>query len=82
MIGVVHPGSRNPDPDCVFIPDPGSRGQKVTGSRIRIRKTVWKKDWVGNFEGQQLKRCDRSGMLLVLEKNFLTSLMMSTWTIT
>ena len=24
------------------IPDPGSRGQKGTGSRIRIRNTVWK----------------------------------------
>jgi hypothetical protein len=23
------------------IPDPGSRGQKGTGSRIRIRNTVW-----------------------------------------
>jgi hypothetical protein len=39
-----HPGSqiRNvPDPDADFlpIPDPGSRGQKGTGSRIRIRNT-------------------------------------------
>jgi hypothetical protein len=24
-----------PDPDFLRIPDPGSRGQKVTGSRIR-----------------------------------------------
>jgi hypothetical protein len=31
-----------PDPDLDFspIPDPGSRGQKGTGSRIRIRNTV------------------------------------------
>jgi hypothetical protein len=30
-----------PDPDLDFlpIPDPGSRGQKGTGSRIRIRNT-------------------------------------------
>jgi hypothetical protein len=37
MIRVVHPGSRFPDPDADFlpIPDPGSRGQKGTGSRIR-----------------------------------------------
>jgi hypothetical protein len=26
------------------IPDPGSRGQKGTGSRIRIRKTAFYKD--------------------------------------
>ena len=33
--------SRIPDPDADFlpIPDPGSRGQKGTGSRIRIRNT-------------------------------------------
>jgi hypothetical protein len=30
----VHPGSRS-----FSIPDPGSRGQKRTGSRIRIRNT-------------------------------------------
>jgi hypothetical protein len=36
MIRVVHPGSRIPDPDANFlpIPDPGSRDQKGTGSRI------------------------------------------------
>ncbi len=28
-----------PDPDLDFVPDPGSRGQKGTGSLIRIRKT-------------------------------------------
>jgi hypothetical protein len=35
--------SRIPDPDADFlpIPDPGSRGQKGTGSRIRIRNTEW-----------------------------------------
>jgi hypothetical protein len=34
--------SRIPDPDADFlpIPDPGSRGQKGTGSRIRIRNTA------------------------------------------
>jgi hypothetical protein len=34
--------SRIPDPDADFlpIPDPGSRGPKGTGSRIRIRNTV------------------------------------------
>jgi hypothetical protein len=33
--------SRIPDPDADFLPitDPGSRGQKGTGSRIRIRNT-------------------------------------------
>ncbi len=33
--------SRIPDPDADFlpIPDPGSRGQKGTGSQIRIRNT-------------------------------------------
>jgi hypothetical protein len=30
----------DPDPDFLPIPDPGSRGQKGTGSRIRIRNTV------------------------------------------
>jgi hypothetical protein len=31
----------NPDPDLLFpIPDPRSRGQKGTGSRIRIRNTA------------------------------------------
>jgi hypothetical protein len=29
------------DPDFLPIPDPGSRGQKGTGSRIRIRNTGW-----------------------------------------
>ncbi len=34
--------SQIPDPDADFlpIPDPGSRGQKGTGSRIRIRNTA------------------------------------------
>jgi hypothetical protein len=53
MIRVVHPGSelfipdpscssRIPDPDPEFlpIPDPGSRGQKGSGSRTRIRNAV------------------------------------------
>ncbi len=37
-------GSRkyDPDPDFLPIPDPGSRGQKGTGSRIRIRNTELK----------------------------------------
>jgi hypothetical protein len=30
----------DPDPDFLPIPDPGSRGQKGTGSGIRIRYTV------------------------------------------
>jgi hypothetical protein len=30
----------DPDPDFLSIPDPGSRGKKGTGSRIRIRNTV------------------------------------------
>jgi hypothetical protein len=30
---------RDPDPDFVPFPDPGSKGQKGTGSRIRIRNT-------------------------------------------
>ncbi len=30
----------NSDPECLPIPDPGSRGQKGTGSRIRIRHTA------------------------------------------
>jgi hypothetical protein len=42
MIRVVHPGSQIRM--LTFypsrIPDPGSRGQKGTGSRIRIRNTV------------------------------------------
>ncbi len=32
MIRVVHPCIRIPDPDFLPIPDPGSRGQKGTGS--------------------------------------------------
>ncbi len=33
-----------PDPDSDYLPfpEPGSRGQKGTGSRIRIRNTVQK----------------------------------------
>jgi hypothetical protein len=34
--------SRIPDLDFLPIPHPGSRGQKGTGSRIRIRNTEWK----------------------------------------
>jgi hypothetical protein len=30
----------DPDPDFLPIPDPGSRGQKGTGSRIRIHHTA------------------------------------------
>jgi hypothetical protein len=42
MIRDVHPcsGSLDPDPDFLVIPDPGSRGQKCTGSRIRNTKEV------------------------------------------
>jgi hypothetical protein len=40
MIRVVHPGSGSPDPDPAH---PGSRGQKATGSRIRIRNTAFYK---------------------------------------
>jgi hypothetical protein len=37
------PTLRNSDPDLDFlpIPDPGSRGQKGTGSRIRVRNTAY-----------------------------------------
>jgi hypothetical protein len=42
-IWVWDPGSEIRDPGCWIrkkpIPDPGSRGQKGTGSRIRIRNT-------------------------------------------
>jgi hypothetical protein len=31
----------DPDPDFLPIPDPGSRGQKGTGSQIRIRNTIF-----------------------------------------
>jgi hypothetical protein len=31
----------DPDPDFLPIPDPGSMGQKGTGSRIRIRNTAF-----------------------------------------
>jgi hypothetical protein len=37
-IWVLHPGSEIRDPKKP-IPDPGSRGQKGTGSRIRISNT-------------------------------------------
>jgi hypothetical protein len=33
----------DPDPDFLTISDPGSRGQKGTGSWIRIRNTVYNK---------------------------------------
>ncbi len=38
----------SPDPDLHFlpIPDPGSRGQKGTGSRIRIRTTALNMHWI------------------------------------
>jgi hypothetical protein len=39
MILVVHPGSRIRNLIFYPSPDPGSRGQKGTGSRIRIRNT-------------------------------------------
>jgi hypothetical protein len=34
-------GSEIRDPEKKPIPDPGSRGKKGTGSRIRIRNTVY-----------------------------------------
>jgi hypothetical protein len=39
-IWVWDPGSEIRDPEKP-IPDPGSRGQKGTGSRIRIRNTAF-----------------------------------------
>ncbi len=38
ILSIFHP-SRIPDPGVEKSPDPGSRGRKVTGSRIRIRNT-------------------------------------------
>ncbi len=48
MIRVVHPGS-----GCWLspIPDPGSRGQKGTQSRIRIRNTVFNRAFFGSVSG-------------------------------
>jgi hypothetical protein len=38
---------RIPDPDFLLIPDPGSGGQRGTGSRIRMRNTeIFKKSFV------------------------------------
>jgi hypothetical protein len=47
--------SRIPDLDLYFLPiqDPGSRGQKGTGSRIRIRNTARYKQ----FLSQQTELC-------------------------
>jgi hypothetical protein len=44
MILVVHP-DLDPDPDFLPIPDPGSRGQKGTGSRIQDPQ-----DWLLIFD--------------------------------
>jgi hypothetical protein len=41
----VHPGSGYTDLGFLPIPDPGSRGQKGTGSRIRIRNTDIYRQW-------------------------------------
>jgi hypothetical protein len=43
-IWVWDPGSEIRDPEKIYSghPDPGSRGQKGTGSRIRIRNTGYK----------------------------------------
>jgi hypothetical protein len=38
--------SSHPDPDFLTIPDPGSRGQKGTGSRIKNRNTFLSRDRV------------------------------------
>jgi hypothetical protein len=44
----------DPDPDFLPIPDPGSQGQRDTGSGIRIRNTLQKNladlelEWTGN----------------------------------
>jgi hypothetical protein len=59
MIRVVHPGSRFQDPDADFlpIPDPGSRGQKGTGSRIRIRNTAENTKSSLWLEALQLPQC-------------------------
>jgi hypothetical protein len=44
MIRDVQYLSPDPDLDIFPIPDPGSRGQKGTESRIRIRNTSGQKD--------------------------------------
>jgi hypothetical protein len=43
--GIRDPRSGIRDPEKT-IPEPGSRGQKGIGSRIRIRNTDWMLDWV------------------------------------
>jgi hypothetical protein len=56
MIRVVHPESGSPIRILIFFPilDPGSRGQKDIGSRIRIRNTDTEMDRVASM----LKVCD------------------------
>jgi hypothetical protein len=53
--GIRDPGSEIRDPEKTYsgslIPDPGSRGQKGTGSRIRIRNTE-SSQWIRIQEGK------------------------------
>jgi hypothetical protein len=56
---------RIPDPD--FLPIPGSRGQKGTGSRIRIRNTE-------TFIAAYVYTCIKSDLTGTLAINFFVSL--------
>jgi hypothetical protein len=57
-IWVWDPGSEIRDPEKTYsgsrIPDPGSRGQKGTGSRIRIRNTDYLSLKRGSYREEQL----------------------------
>jgi hypothetical protein len=50
--GIRDPGSGK---NLFRIPDPGSRGQKGTGSRIRIRNTAWMNElWKKYYKKREL----------------------------
>jgi hypothetical protein len=61
-IWVWGPGSEIRDPEKP-IPDPGSRGKKSTGSRIRIRNTE-KKDRIQTFELKAVKICPHKSFII------------------
>jgi len=47
-------GIRDPEKNPFRIPDPGSRGQKGTGSRIRIRNTAFLFEYGSRYEDPYL----------------------------
>ncbi len=96
MIKNIHPGSRSrfPDPDLDFlpIPDPGSRGQKGSGSAtLLVLQHIWRPwdennpvgDWPGTYLTSRIRLhfdlVNKSGKKIRLKPDTSTSSFSRVW---